>query len=117
MATHSRVPEFLPGNTYIPHSTKNYRGNKETRNKIPIQQIPKIPIFSNLDRCQLKSTINIIQKKNIYISKETQQPYHCSFFEYCNIAETQKTDFMTMTEVLKKVMDKSLKEIYENTNK
>jgi hypothetical protein len=47
-------------------------------------------------------------------------PIKPSSHEYCNIAEAQDEEFyracMGMIEVLKKKIDKFLKEIYENTN-
>jgi hypothetical protein len=71
-----------------------------------------------MPRCEHKNTAN--NNKDSTSSTRAQQPYHTGP-ENCNIVKAQDTDlkitFINMIEVLKEDMNKSLKEIYENTNK
>ena len=71
-----------------------------------------------MPRCEHKNTAN--NNKDSTSSTRAQQPYHTGP-ENCNIVKAQDTDlkitFINMIEVLKEDMNKSLKEIQENTSK
>jgi hypothetical protein len=115
---------FLPGNTHLSHCPKNQRGKQKLRNKTPTQQrqdqisAPRLTIFPQMPRRQHKSTINNSQDNMSPL--EPSNPYTAGL-KHCNRAEAQEIDlkivFMIIIEVLRKEMNKSLKDVYENTSK